>query len=128
MLRYIIRVLFGNLECEDVLALLVLLGLCALAFAPVAGCASYKGGKVVDGTNLEIGMTVPGTEWSLNFLAYTGGIKVAGNDRTVMTVTNAVAETNSYFFGAVEMRRTTEMTARIEPSHGKETDRGEEAE
>lgn len=29
--------------------------------AMCCGC-SYKGGKVVDGTNLAIGMTIPGTE------------------------------------------------------------------
>lgn len=121
MLRHVLRVFFDNLVCEGHKHALAFLGLCALAFAPVAGCASYKGGKVVDGTNLEIGMTVPGTEWSLNFLAYTGGIKVAGNDRTAIVVTNVVAETNSYFFGAAEMRRMTKMTAKIEPSN-EETD------
>lgn len=121
MLRRVLRVFFDDLICRGRKHTLAFPGLCALMFALVTGCASYKGGKVVDGTNLEIGMTVPGTEWSLNFLAYTGGIKVAGNDRTAIVVTNAVTETNSYFFGAAEMRRTTKMTAKIEPSH-EETD------
>ena len=78
------------------------------------GCASYSGGKVVDGTNLEVGMTVPGTEWSINFLAYTGGAIVKGNNQTRITVTNEVCETNSYF-SVVKMQRHTKLTATIEP-------------
>ncbi len=116
MMRYVIRLLFARFEREDWLYLLALLGLCALAFAPIAGCASYKGGKVVDGTNIEIGMTIPGTELSLNFLAYTGGIKVAGNDRTAIIVTNSVAEINSYF-GVVTTSRSSTTHATISPSN-----------
>jgi len=78
------------------------------------GCASYKGGKVVDGMNVEIGLAIPGTEWYVNALSYTGGIKVQGNDQTSISVTNEVAETNSYF-GVVTMRRSTRMSATIEP-------------
>ena len=77
------------------------------------GCA-YKGGKVVDGTNLCVGMTIPGTEWTINALDYVGGIRVAGNDHTSICVTNEVAETNSYF-GVVTTQRHSKMTARIEP-------------
>ena len=79
----------------------------------MCGCA-YKGGKVVDGTNLAIGMTIPGTEWSLNLLDYVGGVRVAGNDATAITVTNEVSETNRYF-GVVETQRHSRMTATIEP-------------
>ena len=89
------------------------LGLACLAVAALTGCA-YKGGKVVDGTNLAIGITVPGTEWSINVIDYVGGLRVAGNDMTSIVVSNEVAETNSYF-GIVETRRHTTMTATIEP-------------
>ena len=78
------------------------------------GCA-YKGGKVVDGTNLCVGMTIPGTEWTINALDYVGGVRVAGNDQTSICVSNEVAETNSYF-GVVETRRHSKMTATIEPT------------
>lgn len=114
MLRCIIRVLFGDLECGDVLALLAILGLCALAFAPVAGCASYKGGKVVDGTNLAVGMRLPGTEWTLNVLDYVGGMRVAANEGCTISVTNSVAETNSYF-GVVTTSRSSTLHATISP-------------
>ena len=78
------------------------------------GCA-YKGGKVVDGTNLAIGMTIPGTEWTINALDYVGGLRVAGNDQTSICVSNEVMETNSYF-GVVKTRRHSKMTATIEPT------------
>ena len=78
------------------------------------GCA-YKGGKVVDGTNLCVGMTIPGTEWTINALDYVGGLRVAGNDQTSICVSNEVIETNSYF-GVVETRRHSKMTATIEPT------------
>lgn len=77
------------------------------------GCA-YKGGKVVDGTNLAIGMKIPGTEWSISILDYIGGVRVAGQDSTHITVTHEVAETNTYF-GVVTTSRSSTMTADIEP-------------
>ena len=79
-----------------------------------SGCA-YKGGKVVDGTNLCIGMTIPGTEWTTHALDYAGGLRVARNDQTSLCVSNEVMETNSYF-GVVETRRHSRMTATIEPT------------
>ena len=78
------------------------------------GCA-YKGGKVVDGTNLCVGMTIPGTEWTINVIDYVGGLRVAGNDQTSICVSNEVMETNSYF-GVVETSRHSRMTATIEPT------------
>ena len=89
------------------LAILAIGALCS-------GCA-YKGGKVVDGTNLCVGMTIPGTEWTINALDYVGGVRVAGNDQTSICVSNEVAETNSYF-GVVETHRHSKMTATIEPT------------
>ena len=79
-----------------------------------SGCA-YKGGKVIDGTNLCIGMTIPGTEWTINALDYVGGLRVAGNDQTSICVSNEVIETNSYF-GVAKTRRHSKMTATIEPT------------
>ena len=78
------------------------------------GCA-YKGGKVVDGTNLCVGMTIPGTEWTINAIDYVGGLRVAGNDQTSICVSNEVIETNAYF-GVVKTHRHSKMTATIEPT------------
>ena len=87
------------------------------------GCA-YKGGKVIDGTNLCVGMTIPGTEWTINALDYVGGIRVGGNDQTSITVTNEVVETNAYF-GVVRTQRHSKMTATIEPCVNEEEAKGE---
>lgn len=97
----------GMLLLWPLLAILAIGGLCS-------GCV-YKGGKIVDGTNLCVGMTIPGTEWTINALDYVGGIRVAGNDQTSICVSNEVAETNSYF-GVVETHRHSKMTATIEPT------------
>ena len=93
------------------------LALACVLFA-LCGCTSYKGGKVVDGTNLEIGISIPGTDWSwtINALSYTGGLKVCGDEKTRITVTNKVIETNTYF-GVIKTQRQTEMHAVIDPRY-----------
>lgn len=91
----------------------VIVWLCATALLALVGCV-YKGGKVNDGTNLAIGMKIPGTEWNINVLDYVGGLRVAGQDSTHIRVTNEVDETNSYF-GVVRTERHSRMTADIEP-------------
>lgn len=103
-----------------------LLAACAALLA--AGCV-YKGGKVVDGTNLAIGMKIPGTEWNVSVLDYIGGIRVAGQDSTHITVTHEVAETNTYF-GVVRTSRRSTLTADIEPlsDGGADAKRAEESE
>jgi len=96
----------------------------AVAALALAGCV-YKGGKVVDGTNLAIGMKIPGTEWNVSVLDYIGGVRVAGQDSTHITVTNEVAETNSYF-GVVTTSRRTKLVADIEPLADADAEQAEE--
>ena len=97
---------------EAVILSAILAGPVLLCMA-LTGCV-YKGGKVVDGTNLAIGMKVPGTEWNVSVLDYIGGIRVAGQDSTRITVTHEVAETNAYF-GVVAISRRSKLKADIEP-------------
>ena len=92
---------------------LAVLAVSILLCMALSGCV-YKGGKVVDGTNLAIGMKIPGTEWNVSVLDYIGGIRVAGQDSTRITVTHDVAETNTYCGVFTTSRRST-MTADIEP-------------
>ena len=87
---------------------------CIVLFG-ASGCHSYKGGQVTDGTNLAIGMKLPGTEWTLNLLDYVGGIRVGGNDQTYMCVTNEVWETNTYF-AVISTTRHTKLSASIAPT------------
>lgn len=96
-----------------------ILGFAVLASC-ASGCTSYKGGKVVDGTNLEIGMTIPGTQWTINFLSYTGGMKIGANEGARLEVTNEVWEVNSYF-GVVSTERRTRTSAAVEPTEQGET-------
>lgn len=88
------------------------LAVCLAVFC--SACTTYKGGKVVDGTNLAIGMRIPGTDWNFNVLDYIGGMRVGADKGCRLTVTNSVSETNSYF-GVVETRRTSTLTAAIDP-------------
>jgi len=92
---------------------IAIIATCCVVALWCSGCA-YKGGKVVDGTNLVIGMHVPGTDWDISVLDYVGGVRVAGNDATIITVSNEVSETNSYF-GCIDIKRHSVMTATIEP-------------
>ena len=98
------------LLCAIAVGLIGLIG-----FASLSGCTTYEGGKVVDGTNLEIGMTIPGTQWTINFLSYTGGMKVGANDGARLEVTNEVWEINSYF-GVISTERHTRTAAVVEPT------------
>ena len=93
----------------------------AIYLATLCGGCAYKGGKVIDGTNLEVGICVPGTDLTINALSYTSGIKVAGNTATTICVTNEVNETNSYF-GVITMERKTRMSATIAPVEVSEVD------
>ena len=64
--------------------------------------------------NLELGMTIPSTELSFNFLSYTSGVVVKGNDETNITVTHELVEKNSYF-GVVDIEKSSKLTTEIKP-------------
>ena len=106
--------LFVDLALGAIVTALVLIGV-LFACSLFGGCTTYKGGKVVDGTNLEVGMTIPGTQWTINFLSFTGGLKVGANDGARLEVTNKVWETNSYF-GVISTERHTRTAAVVEPT------------
>lgn len=96
--------------CQINAVLAVFLLLCMHFFM---GCV-YKGGKVIDGTNLALGVDIPGTDWTFSVLDYVSGIRVAGNESTYICVTNKVEEHNSYF-GIVTTKRKTESVSTITP-------------
>ena len=91
-----------------------LVALMSLFLLLLSGCATYDGGKVVDGTNIIIGIHVPGTDWNISVLDYVGGVKVGGDDNTSVEVTHEVVETNDYF-GVVHIRRHSRLKTKIIP-------------
>ena len=89
-------------------AALVLLALCA-------GCASETV-KVVEGTDLSVGFTIPGMEGEANFTVfnYLSGFKTTTAESNRVKLTYSCAESNSYF-GVIQTRTAKSVKATIEP-------------
>jgi len=85
--------------------------LCAL----LAGCI-YKGAKVVEGTDLAVGFTVPGTDGAaqMDVLNWLSGFRLGVAENAALKVKYAVAETNDYF-GVVHVRSYKTIDAKVEP-------------
>lgn len=89
--------------------------LAAIAVVAVCGCA-YKGAKVVEGTDLAVGVTIPATEGTaeLNVLNYLSGFRLGVDRNAQLRVKYTVAETNSYF-GCVTIRSAKTIDASVYP-------------
>lgn len=103
----------------------------ALLFAFVAallwvctGCV-YKGAKVVEGTDLAIGVELPGSDGvaQLNLLNYLSGFRLAVDKNAILKVDYSVAETNTYL-GVVSTATRKTIKATVEPC---EVDESKEA-
>ena len=81
----------------------------------VAGCV-YKGAKVTEGTDLAIGLTVPGTDGAVQFdaLNYLTGFRLGVAENAALTVKYTCSETNSYL-GVVTTRVNKTIDAKVEP-------------
>ena len=88
----------------------------AVAVALAAGCA-YKGAKVVEGTDLALGFTVPGTDGAaqLDILNYLSGFRLGIAENAALKVKYTVAETNYWFWGAATTRTWKYIDAKVEP-------------
>ena len=88
---------------------------CAALAASMTGCL-YRGCKVVEGTDIAIGLSVPGTEETLqiNALNYLSGFRLGVAENAALTVEYSSAETNSYF-GCVHVRTAKRVKAKVEP-------------
>ena len=87
-----------------------------LAFAVLlSGCASETV-KVVEGTDLSVGFTIPGMEGEANFTVfnYLSGFKTTTAESNRVKLKYSCAETNSYF-GVIETRTAKSVEAKIEP-------------
>lgn len=86
----------------------------AIALAS-AGCV-YKGAKVTEGTDLAVGLTVPGSEGALTLdaLNYLTGFRLGVAENAGLKVKYTCAETNSYF-GCITTRIYKSIDAKVEP-------------
>lgn len=104
---------------RDFISSLGLVLLTALALIIMAttfvGCA-YRGAKVVEGTDLAVGISVPATEGTLdlNVLNYLSGFRLAVDRNARLECKYSVAETNSYF-GVISTKTHKKVEAKVEP-------------
>ena len=94
----------------------LLTGLAVLALAAsVCGCV-YRGAKITEGTDLAIGLTVPGTEGVLQFnaLNYLSGFRLGVAENAALTVEYSTVATNTYF-GVVKTETAKRIKAKVEP-------------
>ena len=100
--------------CAGVTLLFALAGALAIATA-LCGCV-YKGGKITEGTDLAVGLTVPGTEGAVqvNALNWLSGFRLGVAENAALTVEYSSAATNS-FFGVVHSSSVKRIKAKVEP-------------
>ena len=86
----------------------------ALSFA-LSGCV-YRGAKITEGTDVAIGLTVPGTEGVLQFnaLNYLSGFRLGVAENAALTVEYSTVATNTYF-GVVTTETAKRIKAKVEP-------------
>ena len=101
----------ASLGCALLLALVAALALMMIC----SGCL-YKGAKVVEGTDIAIGLSVPGTEETLqiNALNYLSGFRLGIAENAALTLRYSCATTNSYF-GVVHSETVKSIDATVAP-------------
>ena len=84
--------------------------------AALCGCA-YRGGKVVEGTDLAVGLSVPATEGTidLNVVNWLSGFRLGVDRNAAFWVRYSTTETNEYF-GVVKTKIAKSIEAKIEPT------------
>lgn len=91
------------------------------------GCA-YKGAKVVEGTDLAVGINMPVMDGAgqLQLFNYLSGFRLGVAENARLTVAYKVAEKNSYLGGCLTTDIKKEIEATVEPCETKaEEDDGE---
>ena len=107
-------------------ALAIMLGALAALIA-LGGCAS-ESAKIVEGTDLSVGFSIPGAEGEANFTVfnYLSGFKTTTAESSRVKLTYMCAETNDYF-GVITTRTAKRVDAEIWPVLD-EADNGDEDE
>lgn len=85
-----------------------------------AGCA-YKGAKVVEGTNLSVGINFPAAEGEaqLQVLNYLSGFRLGVDRNAILRVKYTTAENNTYF-GVISTGTARTVDAEVEPCETQE--------
>ena len=97
--------------CAILLALVAALALMMMC----SGCL-YKGAKITEGTDIAVGLTVPGSEETvqLNALNYLSGFRLGIAENAALTLRYSCATTNSYF-GVVRSETVKSIDAAVSP-------------
>ena len=98
-----------------------------LLLAFICGCAQYKGAKVVEGTDLAVGMTIPveNAPLKLEVINWLSGFRLGVDQNSIMSLEYSVAETNSYF-GVISPTQNKRVVATVEPCEATEDDEVEQ--
>lgn len=96
--------------------------------ALLLGCAS-ESAKVVEGTDLSVGFSLPMAEGESNFTVfnYLSGFKTTTSESSRVKLRYTCAETNDYF-GVISTRTTKAVDAEIWPVRDEEEASGQEEE
>lgn len=88
----------------------------ALIVATACGCI-HKGAKIIEGTDLAVGFTVPGTDGAVQFdaLNWLSGFRLGVAENSGLKVKYTVAETNDFLWGAATTRTWKTIDAKVEP-------------
>ena len=94
-------------------------------FILLGGC-TVDGPKIVEGTDLSVGISVPGSEgvYELTFFNWLSGFKCQADDNSRVKLRYTCAETNDYF-GVVSTRVYKTVDAEITPVVDEAEDGGE---
>lgn len=95
---------------------LALIASVTLALFMGAGCVAYKGAKVVEGTDLAVGLNVPSSEGAIQFqlLNYLSGFRLGIEDGAGLEMTYSCDSQTSYF-GVIDTHKVTHITAKVRP-------------
>ena len=100
---------------SGIVALILFMAVCAACFL-FAGCV-YTGAKVTEGTDLAVGISVPGTDGALQLQVfnYLSGFRLGVAEDAQMTVEYTTTETNDYF-GCIHTRVHKTVKATVSPT------------
>lgn len=97
--------------------------LAALVCSSLAGCV-YRGAKITEGTDLAVGLSVPGTDGALqvNALNWLSGFRLGVAQNATLRVAYSTADTNDYF-GIIHTRTAKRIRAKVTPLSAKDLDK-----